>query len=279
MRLSCISPCYNMERYLKLFLEELPKQTIFNDIEIVLDHNEPSDLEIAWVKEFQQKYPGRLQHNIVTPVTPIGVSMNRCIELSKAPLLAIWNVDDLRTPDSLEKQVNVLNDKLNPSYGVCHGNFVITSKFGEKYGKLVDHYQYIDKHPELTRGMVIGPFFAWKKDLCNKVGFFDEQLKSGADFDLAIRLASSTKIGIVHGILGYYLDEGRGASTNGSWKQSVERTVIEVRYGITDKIQPQLLLHERFKDYDPMTIVNFGKMHCVREFFSDFDSFKKGNAK
>jgi len=264
-----------MERYLKLFLEELPKQTIFNDIEIVLDHNEPSDLEISWVKEFQAKYPGRLQHNITTPVAPIGVSMNKCIELSKAPLLAIWNVDDLRTADSLEKQVSILS---GPSYGVCHGNFVITNKFGEKHGKLIDHSQYKDSNPELTRGMVIGPFFAWHKFICNSVGYFDEQLKSGADFDLAIRLAIASRVGVVHGVLGYYLDEGRGASTNGSWKQPVERTIIEQRYGILDKIDKHWLQHEHIGDYDPQTIINFGKAHCVREFIDDYDSFVKQNS-
>lgn len=279
MRISCITPCYKMERYLKVFLDELPKQTIFGDIEIVLDHNDPTEIEIFWVKQFQQKYPGRLQHNIVTPVTPIGVSMNKCIQLAKAPILTIWNVDDLRTPDSLEKQLEILDCGYNPSYGVCHGNFIISNKFGEKYGKLVDHSQYIDRHPELTRGMVIGPFFAWHKFLCNSVGYFDEQLKSGADFDLAIRLASASRVGVVHGVLGYYLDEGRGASTNGSYKQPLERTIIEQRYGILDKIDKQWLSHERIVDYDPHTIINFGKAHCVREFFNDYDLFIKENVK
>lgn len=277
MRISCITPCYKMERYLKVFLDELPKQTIFDDIEVILDHNDPTEIEIFWVKQFQEKYPGRLQHNVVTPVTPIGVSMNKCIQLAKAPVVAIWNVDDLRTPYSLEKQVSFLEK--NKTYGVVHGNFVISTKFGERYGKLVDHSQYVDKHVELTRGMVLGPFFAWNKYLCTEVGYFDEQLKSGADFDLAIRLASANKVGVVHGILGYYLDEGRGASTNGSYKQPLERTVIEQRYGILDKIDKQWLSHERIGDYDPQTIINFGKAHCVREFFKDYDSFIKGNVK
>jgi hypothetical protein len=38
--------------YLKKFLDELPKQTYFENIEIVLDHNEPEPEEIEWVKEF-----------------------------------------------------------------------------------------------------------------------------------------------------------------------------------------------------------------------------------
>lgn len=277
MRISCITPCYKMERYLKVFLDELPKQTIFDDIEVVLDHNDPTEIEVFWVKQFQAKYPGRIKHIITNPVQPIGVSMNTCIMESSAPYVCIWNVDDLRTADSLEKQVLFLEK--NEDYGVCHGNFVISKAFGVKSGLFIDHSEYVNGHPELTRGMVIGPFFAWRKALCNKVGYFDEQLKSGADFDLAIRLASSTKVGVVHGVVGYYLDEGRGASTNGSYKQPVERTVIEKRYGILDKIEQRWLNHENFSDYDSQTIVNFGKAHCVREFFDDYDSFIKGNVK
>jgi hypothetical protein len=38
--------------------------------------------------------------------------------------------------------------------------------------------------------MYCGPFRAWKKKVHEKIGYFDEQLKSGADFDLMIRIAS-----------------------------------------------------------------------------------------
>jgi len=277
MRVSCISPCYNMERYLKLFLEELPKQTIFDEIEVVLDHNEPTNQELEWVASFQKQYPGKLKHIIVNPVDPIGISMNRCIAESLAPNICIWNVDDLRTPDSLEKQVKILEE--NSDVGVSYGNFIIVKSWGSKHGQYMDHNQFLYPPQELTRGMILGPFFMWRKSLNEVIGYFDEQLKSGADFDLAVRLCSVSKAEMVHGVLGYYLDEGRGASTNGSWKQPVERTVVEVRYGITDKVEPQLVQHEKFKDYDPMTIVNFGKAHCVREFFEDYDAFTKGNSR
>jgi glycosyltransferase involved in cell wall biosynthesis len=221
-----------MGKYLPKFLEWLPKQTFFDKLEVVLDHNEPSEQEIYWVKEFQEKYPGRIKHIIVEKVDPIGTSMNRCIREASGDLVSIWNVDDLRTPHSIEVQARLLLEK--PNVDIAYGNFRKVRSFTSTEGELVDCSQVPES--ELTRSMIIGPFFMFRKSLCTKAGFFDEQLKSGADFDLAIRLAFHGQAQMVKEELGYYLNEGLGASTRPNSLQPIERTVIELRYGIYDKI-------------------------------------------
>ena len=157
-RISTITPCFKMKKYLKGWLEELPKQTIFDQIQVVLDHNEPDEEEIKWVQEFQEKYPGRIKHIIVEKVDPIGPSMNRCILESDAPIVAIWNVDDLRSPDSLEKQCLMLEN--NPDIGIANGNFLYVRNFGSTMGPLIDHSKAVES--EFTRGMYFGPFFDWR---------------------------------------------------------------------------------------------------------------------
>lgn len=246
---SSITPCFRMKPYLKKFLEELPKQTIFDQIEIVLDHNEPDAEEIAWVKEFQAKYPGRINHIIVPKVDPIGTSMNRCIRQAKSDLVTIWNVDDLRTPRSMEIQVGLLD---NPAYGIAFGDYRVVRSFGATDGSIVDN-QPVGQ--EMTRSMITGPFFMFRKSLCEKAGMFDEQLKSGADFDLSIRLGFHAKAIATTELLGYYLNEGKGASTRPNSKQPMDRTIIELRYGIYDKI-----------DYDYISFVNeFDVSNVIQE--------------
>lgn len=273
---STITPSFRMERYLKTFLDELPKQTIFDKLQVVLDHNEPTKQELEWVREFQKKHPGVLKHIVVDPVEPIGTSMNRCIREADGDYVAIWNVDDLRTPDSLEKQVNFLLE--NEEYGISHGDFVIVNQFGKTQGNHVNHRQYLPGSKEFTRSMVLGPFFMWRKEICKKAGLFDEQLKSGADFDLAIRLAIHAKVGTVDGILGYYLDEGRGASTRGDGRQPTDRTVIELRYGILDKIDSRWLA-KAVTEFDVRGIFYNGKRHQVADFVSDYETFLRTNGK
>ena len=239
IRVSTITPCFRMKRYLPRFLEDLPKQTLFPHFEVVLDHNEPDEEEISWVKDFQARYPGVIRHIIVPKVDPIGTSMNRCIAEAQSSYVAIWNVDDLRTPESLAAQVQYLDDHLD--IGVVYGPYRVVRSWGATNGTLVDDRKDAAHDEEFRRSMLVGPFFMFRKELVSQAGWFDEQLRSGADFDLAIRLAFHAGIGCVEDVLGYYLNEGKGASTRPGSLQAVERTVIELRYGMYDKLDYRLV--------------------------------------
>jgi len=262
-----------MERYLKEFLDRLPEQTIFDRLQVVLDHNEPTEQELVWVSEFQKKYPGRLKHIVVNPVEPIGTSMNRCIRESDSEYVAIWNVDDLRPPDSLESQLATLTEQ---NCDITYGDFIIVNSFPSTEGKYVNQTWYDQWEIEYTRSMILGPFPMWKKALCTKAGMFDEQLRSGADFDLAIRLAVHGKVRPTKKVVGYYLDEGRGASTRGDGRQPTERTVIELRYGILDKIDSNFL-PRAIQEFDLRGIYFGNKRHPVGNFVPNYDQFMKKN--
>ena len=244
-KVSTITPCYNMSRYMRGFLENLSTQT-HKDLEIVLDHNEPTDEEINLVEEYNNEHDNIL-HIQVEGVDPIGISMNRCIEFASGDYLCIWNVDDLRTPDSIEVMAKALDD--NPDIDFVYGNYHIVPQFGLSQGQYVDE---TGREDELTTGMILGPFFMFRKSIIEKTGVFDEQLVSGADYDLALRLAFNGKGLHLPTTLGYYLDEGLGASTGSNSKQPIERTVIEMRYNIRI-LEPQLMPYT--KEYDIENII------------------------
>ena len=240
-KVSTITPCYNMGRYMKGFLDNLSTQT-HKDLEIVLDHNDPSDDEVKLIEDYNEKYDNIL-HIKVEGVDPIGTSMNRCIENATGDYLCIWNVDDLRTPDSIEVMAKALDD--NPDVDIVYGNYIIVSKFGETVGQSVDIKPYI---PELKTGMILGPFFMFRKSLIKKSGLFDEQFTCGADYDLALRLVRNGKAHFMPDILGYYLNEGLGQSTRPDSKQPIERTAIELRYNTS--VIDQSLVGVAQENYD-----------------------------
>jgi GT2 family glycosyltransferase len=231
---------------MKGFLENLSTQT-HKDLEIVLDHNDPSEEEVKLVKEYNDKHDN-IFHIIVDGVDPIGTSMNRCIENASGDYLCIWNVDDLRTPDSIEIMAKVLDD--NPDVDLVYGNYVIVSKFGETNGQFVDVEPHI---PELKEGMILGPFFMFRKSLIKKSGLFDEQLIQGPDYDLALRLVRNGKAHFMPDNLGYYLNEGLGMSTKPDSKQPIERTVIELRYNVR-VLEPQLVPYTRSYDVENIIV-------------------------
>ena len=239
-KVSTITPCYNMSKYMKGFLDNLSTQT-HKDLEIVLDHNDPSDEEVKLVEEYNEQYDNIL-HIKVEGVDPIGTSMNRCIEYATGDYLCIWNVDDLRTPDSIEVMAKALDE--NPDVDFVYGNYVIVPKFGSTEGQYVDE---TGREDELTTGMILGPYFMFRKSLLEKSGVFDEQLVQGADYDLALRLAFNAKGLHLPINLGYYLNEGLGQSTKPDSKQPIERTVIELRYNIR-VLEPHLVPYTRTYD-------------------------------
>ena len=72
----------------------------------------------------------------------------------------------------------------------------------------------------------------FRRELLDKSGLFDEQLFSGADYDFALRILNFGNAKYIKENLGYFLDEGMGASTKPNSKQEIERTVIELRHNI-----------------------------------------------
>ena len=231
---------------MKGFLDNLSTQT-HKDLEIVLDHNDPSDEEVKLVEEYNEQYDNIL-HIKVEGVDPIGTSMNRCIEYATGDYLCIWNVDDLRTPDSIEVMAKALDE--NPDVDFVYGNYIIVPKFGSTEGQYVDE---TGREDELTTGMILGPYFMFRKSILEKSGIFDEQLVQGADYDLALRLAMNGKGLHLPINLGYYLNEGLGQSTKPNSKQPIERTVIELRYNIR-VLEPHLVPYTRSYDVENIIV-------------------------
>ena len=268
IEVSAITSCYKMGNYLEIFLEFLPQQTLFKNIEIVLNHHEPSKKEIQLVKNFQKKYPGRINYLINKSVIPLYSSWNKCIRNSKGKYLAIWNVDDLRTKNSLELQYNIIK---NNYVGFVYGNYTSVKEFNSTNGIFINHKEF--NKFELTRSMILGPFFMFKKSLCNKIGFFDEQFKVAGDFDFAIRLALESKGKMVKENLGYYLNAQHGLSTKPNSLQPIEKDQVCFRYGIFDKIEKKNIPY--LLDYNVKNFLYQKKYVPIIKFYKKYNQFIK----
>ena len=255
-KVSTISACYKSGKYLKGFLDNVKSQT-HKDLEIVLDHNEPTDEEIMLVEDYNKTHDN-IFHIQVEGVDPLGISWNRCIEFASGDYLCIWNVDDLRTPDSIEVMAKTLDE--NPDVDFVYGNYHIVSEFGLTQGQSVDE---TGREDELSTGMILGPFFMFRKSFLKMTGVFDEQFTCCNDYDLAMRFARCGKGMHIPKIVGYYLNEGLGQSTKSDSVQPIERTVIELRYNIR-VLEPNLVPH--IKNYDVENIIVDDVKTLAKEF-------------
>ena len=262
-KVSTITPSFRTQKYLKGFLKNVKQQT-HKDLEIILDHNEPTENEINIVKKFNLRN-NNIKHLVIDKVDPIGTSMNRCIENSTGEYLCIWNVDDLRTPYSIEIMANALDER--EDVDIVIGKYAIVNKFKSEKGNIIDESKR--SHTEFLRGMLLGPFFMFRKSLLSTIGKFDEQLIQGNDYDLAMRIVRAGKYYCLDEMIGYYLDEGKGLSTKPNSLQPIERTAVELRYNLP--IIDQSLIDIASNSYDLENLYYDSKKVPVDQIISTFE--------
>lgn len=251
-KISAIVSIYKGEKYLQGFLDNVATQTVFDQLDLVVVHNEPTANEVSVIQKFQAKYQGVLNH-IVVARESLAVSTNRAIRAAKGEYVCIWNVDDLRTQNSLEMMAKTLDE--DPAAGFTYGDFSIVKRWLGKEGRKVSCPEFSKK--EFVQSMFTGPFYMWRKILCEKIGYWDEQCRQGADFDFSSRLAVESTGKKTNGLLGYYLDEGLGMSTNRATLQPIERVFIELRFGVYHKLD--FWYYNRAKKYRINEILYNGK--------------------
>jgi hypothetical protein len=229
IRVALVASTYRSERFLPAWLDSLAALTIWPEAELVVIANDPEPAERSLLDAFTAEHAQARVEEV--PREDLYRSWNRAIAASTAPLLAIANVDDLRTPGGLAAQVEAL--EADPAARFAYGPFTISRAFPPEPGPRIPATPY--DRETFTRGMHLGPFFVWRRDPEPGLRYFDEQLRVGGDVDLAVRLALRGHGVAVSDDLGAYYDGGAGLSTGGT-RQQIEKAVLELRYGIYDTI-------------------------------------------
>ena len=256
MKVSVLLSLYRCEKYLADYFENALAQIGFDKIEFSIIHNDPTIKEKSIIENYKSKL------NIVyqdVKREPLYKSWNRAIKQSTGEYLVCWNVDDLRTKDSISRMVKTLED--NDKIGFTYGDFIITKKFGATKGKYINTPEY--NFNLATTGAIGGPFFMWRRNLIPKVGYFDEQFLSGGDFDYTVRLAVFNEGCKTKGLIGYFLNENLGLSTKNNHLQILEREVILRRYGVWQKTN--LFLNTNVRSYQINHIKEFDKLRELND--------------
>lgn len=265
-----ITSFYKGSKYLERYFEGLVKIESPELVEVIFVHNVPTDDEISIISRFIVDLPFAFKHILVTELETIYASWNRAMVESSCDYYTFWNVDDYRDRDSIVRQSRTLDEF--PEVGVTYGNQINISKQGQYNGVLIEALEF--NKVQFLRGCCEGAFVMWRRSLINKYGFFDEQFKSGGDFEYWVRLvANGVLMRKTQGIIGYFLNEKQGASTDGSGIQPIERTVVELRYGIFDKVDYSYLV--RASKYDIGHIYYDSNRLDIRHYFSNYDMFIK----
>jgi GT2 family glycosyltransferase len=235
IRVSTITSVYKGEDYLVKFFENVLSQTYIDKMEVVLIHNEPTQKELQIISTFKGQYPDHIQHIVVEKVEPLGTSWNRGCKQARGEYLAIWNVNDRRTDQSIESQVEALDN--SPFAVMSYGDYYSAPQYGSTEGVLVSTPEFSSTlfRRSFPQG---GAFYMWRKEIINTIGGFDEQLIVH-DYDFSLRIAiNGFNMVRTNTLLGYFTNSADGISTrNGGEQSKKENNLLFYRYAIYDKIR------------------------------------------
>ena len=213
----CSSFCslYKGEKFVQGYIEDMLKQSVFNDIEFIfLDCASPEN-EKDFILPLTEEYSNIKYHRLDSD-PGLYAAWNIAIKMCSSNLIGNWNIDDRKNKEGLE--ILLYQFDKDPELDLVYGLTYVSHKANEKYinNDYSQIYPYLPHSFEnLLRNNSPHCMPLWKKSLHNRFGYFDENYKTAADGDFWLRCAvGGATIKMVNHPVGLYYENPTGRSTN-----------------------------------------------------------------
>lgn len=160
----------------------------------------------------------------------------------------------------------------HPDAAMAYGDIIGVAQYGQVEGPLYKHAEYQQNESDFMRSFYGSCFPMWKATAHARVGYFDEQFGVAGDFDFQIRLARAFALAKTPGILGLYLDGDLQKLTRSSDRLHIERTAIEYRYAIFDKLDLTYLARA-LRAIEIDHLLWYDQRHDVASWFDSYNAF------
>jgi glycosyltransferase involved in cell wall biosynthesis len=180
--ISVIIPTYNRESMVVEAVESVLAQDM-PDFELIVINDGSSDETEARLSAYGSRLTHYQQEN-----TGVSAARNRGIKLSNAPLIAFLDSDDLWLPSKLKVQHTYMTE--NPEIHICQ-----TEEIWWRNSRRVNPKKHHQKPSgdifqlSLELCLVSPSAVMMRRELIEKVGYFDEELPMAEDYDLWLRVA------------------------------------------------------------------------------------------
>ena len=188
-KISVVMSVYNGEKYLREAIDSILNQT-FKNYEFLIINDGSTDLSRKIILSYNDS-----RIRLVDNKKNIGLtlSLNKGLQLAEGEYFARVDVDDIATPRRLEKQMDFLNS--NPEIGLVGSFGIKIDKVGQTIQKII--LPVFDKkiRKELIKANVFihGSVMA-RKEVFEKVGYYNEAFKYVQDYELWGRIAQEYKL-------------------------------------------------------------------------------------
>lgn len=230
-RVSIITSVYNADEFIEHFLEDITRQTIFKECEVILINPASPGNEDAIIQKYLKRYSNIVYRKLDKDPGLYAV-WNMAIRMAKAPYVTNANTDDRHAPQFLQVMASVL-DK-NSNIDLIYADYYMTEVKNGLYENArsiaSSTYKALEFSMQAMRGCLPGAQPMWRKSMHIKYGYFDESFLIEGDYEMWLRAATrGARFKHVPQNLGLILRNTSGLSLSPQWVQIRKREHDRIR--------------------------------------------------
>jgi glycosyltransferase involved in cell wall biosynthesis len=230
---SIIVSTFNSEAFIRGRLEDLVRQTIFNNSEIIIVNSGSLQKEELVIDEFRHRHKN-IYYIKTQQRETIYKAWNRGIALAKGKYITNGNTDDRLRYDALQVMSNYLDE--NPGIAMVYGDQYVSNVPNTTFERCINNTRNRSKpfsRMRLFCEYVLGSQPMWKSTLHSGDNiWFDEKYEVAGDYDFVLRVVEKYKIYYIPKVLGVYYkpDDKSNKEFQDSSRTMIESTKIQKKY-------------------------------------------------
>ena len=192
--ISAIVSSYKSEEFIRECLENLERQTVSNNLEIVVVDAASPQKEREIIKGFQKRY-SNITYIRTKDRIGIYAAWNIAIKASSGNFCISVSTNDHLRKDACEILSQTL--KNNPECTLVYGNTFLTRNPHETFEANSHYalYRFSDySYKDLMRRCLVGPHPMWRKSIHDKIGYFDERYIAIGDQEFWLRMGENFEL-------------------------------------------------------------------------------------
>jgi len=193
-KVSIIIPCYNEQSTICLLLEALYEQTFPRaDMEVVIADGMSTDNTRDEIAAFQADHPDLNVRVVDNTLRSIPSAVNRAIESSHGGIIVRLDAHSKPYPDYVERCVNALEENRGDNVGgvwEIHpgADTWIAKSIAVAAAHPLGVGDALYRHAKHAAEVDTVPFGSFKRDLIDRIGYFDESLLTNEDYEFNTRI-------------------------------------------------------------------------------------------
>lgn len=203
---SAIVSTYNSAEFIRGCIEDLERQTIAEQLEIIVIDSASPQNEGEIVRELQERYQN-IRYLRTEQRETVYAAWNRAISMARGRYITNANTDDRHRRDAFELMVRVLEN--DHSIDLVYADVIITRTPHQTYEQhtAAGRYNWFDwdRNTLLDNGCFIGPQPMWRRSVHDQYGGFDDSYVTSGDYEFWLRISQTANFRHINQPLGLYL--------------------------------------------------------------------------